>query len=57
VATLLAPLLSPWLTLLLVFWIGLIGGARVALQIHFASDVVAGWGTGVAVGLLLSPLL
>ena len=57
VATLVAPLLSPWLALLMIIWVGLVGAARVALQIHFASDVLAGWVAGHVVGLMLSPLL
>jgi undecaprenyl-diphosphatase len=50
---LLAPLLSPWESALLALWAGLIGLARVALQVHFASDIVGGWVVGLLVGWVL----
>jgi undecaprenyl-diphosphatase len=50
---LLAPLLSPWGLVLFATWAGLVGLARVALQVHFASDIVAGWAVGSLVGLAL----
>jgi len=50
---LLAPLLPPWGFALLVFWAGLVGLARVALQVHFVSDIAGGWATGLLVGLAL----
>ena len=50
---LLAPLLPPWGTALLALWAGLVGLARVALQVHFVSDVIGGWTTGIGVGLVL----
>jgi len=34
-------------------WAGLVGLARVALRVHFASDIVGGWAVGSLVGLLL----
>ena len=53
-AVLLAPLLPPWGLLLTAVWVGLVGLARVALQVHFASDIVGGWAVGMLVGLALS---
>ncbi len=50
---LLAPLLPPWGPVPLVLWAGLVGLARIALQVHFVSDVVGGWATGLLVGLAL----
>lgn len=52
---LLAPLLPPWGCVLLTLWAGLVGLARVALQIHFVSDIVGGWIAGLLVGLALWP--
>jgi len=53
IAVLLVPLLSPWGSVLLALWAGLVGLARVALQVHFTSDVVGGWAVGLLVGLAL----
>ena len=53
ITILMAPLLSPWETALLPLWVGLVGVARVVLQVHFASDILAGWATGSLVGLML----
>jgi undecaprenyl-diphosphatase len=50
---LLAPLLAPWGQVLFPLWGGLVGLARVALGVHFTSDVVGGWGVGAAVGGVL----
>ena len=51
---LLCPLLpSPWGLVLLPLWVGLVGLARVALQVHFASDIIGGWVMGLFVGLAL----
>jgi undecaprenyl-diphosphatase len=52
---LLAPLLPPWGFALLALWAGLVGLARVALHVHFASDIVGGWAVGLLVGLMLRP--
>ncbi len=56
-ALLLAPLLPPWGFMLLVLWVGLVGLARVALQVHFASDVIGGWATGSSIGLIIQEIL
>ena len=50
---LLVPLLPPWGFMLLTFWAGLVGLARVALQVHFISDIFGGWMVGLLVGLAL----
>lgn len=54
---LLAPLLPPWGFIPLTFWAALVGLARVALQVHFVSDIAGGWTTGVLAGLLLNLML
>jgi undecaprenyl-diphosphatase len=54
---LLAPLLPPWGFALLGCWAGLVGLARVALQVHFVSDIVGGWIVGLLVGLALQTVL
>ena len=52
--TLLYSLLPPpWGIVLLFPWVGLVGLARVALQVHFVSDIVGGWVVGLLVGLAL----
>jgi undecaprenyl-diphosphatase len=50
---LLTPLLPSWGFVLLAGWAGLVGLARVALQVHFASDIVGGWAAGLLTGLAL----
>ncbi len=51
---LLYPLLPfPWGILVLSLWAGLVGLARVALQVHFISDIIGGWIVGSLVGLAL----
>jgi undecaprenyl-diphosphatase len=50
---LLAPLLPSWGSVLLACWAGLVGLARVGLQVHFASDIVGGWAVGLLTGLVL----
>lgn len=53
IVTLLAPLLPPWGLALLIGWAGWVGLARIALQVHFVSDIVGGWVVGSLVGLTL----
>jgi undecaprenyl-diphosphatase len=54
IVVLLAPLLPrPWGFVLPPFWAGLVGLARVALQVHFASDIIGGWAVGLLIGLVL----
>jgi undecaprenyl-diphosphatase len=51
---LLCPLFPPpWGLVLLPLWAGLVGLARVALQVHFVSDIVGGWLVGLLVSLAL----
>ena len=50
---LLIPLLPTWGFVLLPLWAGLVGLARVALQVHFASDILGGWVVGLLVGAAL----
>jgi undecaprenyl-diphosphatase len=50
---LLGSLLPTWGCILLALWAGLVGLARVALRVHFASDIAGGWGVGLLVGLAL----
>jgi membrane-associated phospholipid phosphatase len=54
---LLAPLLPAWGLLPLAAWVGLVGLARVALQVHFVSDVIGGWLVGLLAGLALQAAL
>lgn len=54
---LLAPLCVPWGALLLPIWALAVGLARVALGVHFASDILAGWAAGLIAGLIAGPLL
>ena len=57
IVVLLAPLLPPWGFVLLPLWAGLVGLARVALQVHFVSDIIGGWAAGLLVGLVLQMVL
>jgi undecaprenyl-diphosphatase len=50
---LLAPLLPAWGFIPLALWVGLVGLARVALQVHFISDIISGLAVGLLVGLVL----
>jgi undecaprenyl-diphosphatase len=51
---LLAPLLPSWGFVPLALWVGTVGLARVALQVHFVSDILGGWATGLLAGLALA---
>ncbi|HDQ71914.1 MAG TPA: phosphatase PAP2 family protein [Chloroflexi bacterium] len=54
-AVLLAPFFATgWPIVGLLAWVGVVGLARVALQVHFISDIVGGWAIGLIVGVLLS---
>jgi undecaprenyl-diphosphatase len=48
---------STWGRVLLPLWVGLVGLARIALQVHFVSDIVGGWTVGLLVGLTLQMAL
>jgi undecaprenyl-diphosphatase len=52
-AVLLAPLLSRWAIAPLAVWVLIVGLARVALRVHFLSDIIGGWMAGLLVGLAL----
>lgn len=45
-----------WLALILTLWAPLVSIARVALGVHFLSDVIVGALIGIGAGLLASPL-
>ncbi|MCB2178660.1 phosphatase PAP2 family protein [bacterium] len=50
----------PWLGILLIIWGPLVGIARVAIGVHYVSDVLAGWVLGLLFGLAAvwaSPLI
>lgn len=57
VALLLSPLLPTWGWVPTALWVGLVGLTRVALQVHFISDVLGGWLAGVMVGAALQVAL
>ena len=42
-----------WFGLLLLIWAPLVGLARVAMGVHYLSDVLAGMLLGVAIGVLI----
>ncbi|MEJ2759024.1 MAG: phosphatase PAP2 family protein [Anaerolineales bacterium] len=42
----------PWLGILLIIWGPLVGIARVAIGVHYISDVLAGWVLGILFGSL-----
>lgn len=46
----------PWLAAVLIPWAPLVSLARVAMGLHFLSDVIAGAGLGLAAGLLAAAL-
>jgi undecaprenyl-diphosphatase len=56
-AVLLTPLVPPWGFVPLALWAGLVGLSRVALQVHFLSDVASGWLAGLLAGLALQWVL
>jgi membrane-associated phospholipid phosphatase len=50
-AVLSTALVPPWLALLLVIWAPLVSFARVAMGVHYLSDVLAGIALGVLLGV------
>jgi undecaprenyl-diphosphatase len=57
VALLLIPLLPACAVAPLAAWVVSVGLARVALQVHFTSDIVGGWITGLLIGVALQLML
>ena len=43
-----------WVGLLLLFWAAFVGLSRVALGVHYLSDITAGYLSGLVVGLLIA---
>lgn len=41
----------PWLGFLLIIWGPLVGLARVAMGVHYVSDILAGWVIGILAGI------
>ncbi len=56
-AVLLLPYLPSWGIALLALWVGMVGLARIALQVHFVSDIIGGWSVGALIGLALQAVL
>ncbi len=52
IAVLVATFGKPWLSVLVFLWAFLVGYSRVALALHYLSDVVVGWLIGLLSGLL-----
>ena len=52
IAVMFATLGNPWLTALVFVWVFLVGYSRVALSLHYVSDVIVGWLIGLVSGWL-----
>mgnify|MGYP000928270744 CR=1 FL=1 len=52
IAVIFSTLGNPWLTLVVFLWMILVGYSRVALALHYVSDVIVGWLIGLVSGWL-----
>lgn len=52
IAVIVATFAKPWLSILVFLWAFLVGYSRVALALHYLSDVLVGWLIGLLSGLL-----
>ena len=52
IAVIVATFGKPWLSVLVFLWAFLVGYSRVALALHYISDVLVGWLVGLLSGLL-----
>jgi undecaprenyl-diphosphatase len=52
IAVMFSTLGNPWLTLIVFIWMILVGYSRVALALHYVSDVIVGWLSGLVSGWL-----
>ena len=52
IAVMFSTLGNPWLTLIVFIWMILVGYSRVALALHYVSDVIVGWLIGLVSGWL-----
>lgn len=56
-AVLLTQLLPSWGIAPLALWVVTVGLARVALRVHFVSDIIGGWIAGLSIGFALQLML
>ncbi|MGI6251662.1 MAG: phosphatase PAP2 family protein [Anaerolineaceae bacterium] len=54
IAVLIVKLTGGWLAIVVIMWAILVGWSRIALKLHYLSDVLIGWLIGVVSGLLAS---
>lgn len=56
IAFMFATLGIPWLTVIVFVWVFLVGYSRVALSLHYVSDIIVGWLIGLVSGWLATLL-